>query len=49
MSALELVESSELDDILDMPVAVDDADLIDTVDSVTYVSFQAKSKLFWTE
>ena len=30
MSALELVESSELDDILDidMPVAVDDADLL---------------------
>ena len=27
MSALELVESSKLDDILDMPVAIDDADL----------------------
>ena len=38
MSALELVESSELDDILDMPVdAMDDADLIDAVDSATHV------------
>ena len=42
MSALELVESSELDDILDMPIAVDDvmydADLIDAVDSATLLS-----------
>lgn len=39
MSALELVESSELDDILDMPVdAMDDADLIDAVDSATLLS-----------